>query len=62
MKQMTLWESGQSVDLAANLIWEQLDTVVKRDVVKRLSLLMVKAVHPTQIHVSSEKENSHESS
>ena len=60
MKQMTLWEPDQTNKSLANLIWEQLDTVVRMDTVTKLSLLMIKVVNPIQNQGSSEKEGDHE--
>ena len=60
MKQMTLWEPDQTTASLANLVWKQLDTVVKMNTVTKLSLLMVKVVNPIQNQGSSEKEGDHE--
>ena len=60
MKQMTLWELGQTTESVVNPIWEQLDPAVKMDVVIRLSRLMAKAVSPNYNELQNEQENNHD--
>ena len=60
MKQMTLWELGQTTESVVNPIWEQLDPAVKMDVVIRLSRMMAKAVNPNHNELQNEQENNYD--
>ena len=59
MKQLTLWEPEQTANLAVNPVWKQLDPGVKKDVVIKLSLVMVKAVNPNHNDVENTQEDNH---
>jgi len=60
MEQGTLWELDPRTDSGVPPIWGQLDPAVKTDVTRKLSVLMVKAVHLHPDARPREKENDHE--
>ncbi len=60
MEQMTLWELDQATISLASPVWKQLDTIIKKEAVTKLSLLMVKVVNPIQDQRLSEQEGNHE--
>jgi hypothetical protein len=60
MEQMTLWELQETTELVTNPIWQQLDPVVKMDMVTRLSRLMTKAVNPNRNEMQNKQENNHD--
>jgi len=60
MEQETLWELDPRTDSGVPLIWGQLDLAVKTDVMEKLSVLMVKAVHLHPDSLASEKESDYE--
>ena len=60
MEQMTLWKLWETTESVVNPVWEQLDPVVKMDVVIRLSRLMAKAVSPNHNEGQNEQENHHD--
>jgi len=60
MEQMTLWKLWETTEPDVNSIWEQLDPVVKMDVVIRLSRMIAKAVKPNHNELQNEQENHHD--
>jgi hypothetical protein len=60
MEQGTLWELDLRTDSSAAPIWGQFDSAIKREVMGKLSLLMVKAVRPHPDSLPSQKESDHE--
>lgn len=60
MEQGTLWELDLRTDSSVTLIWVKLDPAVKADVLEKLSVLMVKAVHLHPDSHPSEKDSDHE--
>ena len=60
MKQMTLWELGQTTESVANPIWDQLDPAVKMDVMISLSRMMAKDVSLNHNELQNEQENNHD--
>jgi hypothetical protein len=60
MEQGMLWELDERTNSEIPPIWGQLDPVAQTDVMGKLSMLMLKAVHPHPSAQINEKENDHE--